>query len=346
MATRSSSRNSSNSRDRGFFTIAHNKDLPPVPNDRPSFLSTSNSGTATPSDADAILRHRPSRAMHRDQMQMIASPNSASTPKRSGESRSSSGTPETDADVRYRNAKPQTEYYQEAWRNDGQRGRAASQVESRRTNNNFGHRRNDSNKSTDDTLTAIPQRFATKMDNGDLSPPLTGKDSAYSSVSGASVASPAGGSARSPQAQFGLFPSSTRSTPKGSISGRYGAMSPALSQDPRSAQSSVPPSRPDTAVSSFSAALRRSSASSQKNDPMISIPSPNNAALHSSSSSFFQRVSGIHVWRRLVIYPLIASFYVLMIINFSVYSFVVSCPRSSHRLPGDVILVPHSLLMP
>jgi hypothetical protein len=63
------------------------------------------------------------------------------------------------------------------------------------------------------------------------------------------------------------------------------------------------------------AALRRSSASSQRNDPMTSIPFLNNAALHSSSSSFFQRVSGIHVWRRLVIYPLIASFYVLMIIK-------------------------------
>jgi hypothetical protein len=252
MATRSSSRNSSNSRDRGFRAIAHNKDLPPVPSDRPSFLSQSNNGSANPSDADVVLRHRPSRAMHRDQTHMIVSPDSANTPKWSGESTSSSGTPDTDAYVQHRNVKPQAEHNQEAWRNDGQRGRAASQAEPRRTNNNFGHRRNHSNQSTEDTLTSIPKRFATKMDNGDLSPPLTGKDSAYSSVSGASVASPAGGSARSPQAQFGLFPSSTRSTPKGSISGRYGAMSPVSSQDPRSAQSSAPPSRPDTAVSSFS----------------------------------------------------------------------------------------------
>jgi hypothetical protein len=251
MATRSSSRNSSNSRDRGFRAVAHNKDLPPVPSDRPHFLSTPNSGSATPSDADVVLRQRPSRAMHRDQTQMVASPDSASTPKRSGTSTSSSGTPDTDAYVGHRKKNPQAEYYQEAWRNDGQRGRAASQAEPRRTDNDFGHRRNHSNQSTEDTLTSIPKRFATKMENGDLSPPLTGKDSAYASVSGASVASPTGAPARSPQAQFGLFPSSTRSTPKGSVSGRYGAMSPAPSQESRSAQSSAPPSRPDTAVSSL-----------------------------------------------------------------------------------------------
>ena len=67
------------------------------------------------------------------------------------------------------------------------------------------------------------------------SPPLTGKDSAYSSMSGASFASPTAVQSRSassqssyPRAQFGLFPSSTPSTPMHSMSGRHGAVSPAL----------------------------------------------------------------------------------------------------------------------
>ena len=68
-----------------------------------------------------------------------------------------------------------------------------------------------------------------------LSPLLTGKDSAYSSISGASFASPTAAHPRSasslssyPRAQFGLFPSSTPGTPKHSVSGRFGALSPAL----------------------------------------------------------------------------------------------------------------------
>ena len=70
-----------------------------------------------------------------------------------------------------------------------------------------------------------------------LSPLLTGKDSAYSSISGASFASPTTVHPRSassqssyPRPQFGLFPSSTPGTPKQStMSGRFGAMSPTLS---------------------------------------------------------------------------------------------------------------------
>jgi hypothetical protein len=193
--------------------------------------------------------------MHRDQNYVVASPESSNTPKRSEESTSSSGSPDTDVDVRHRARKPQTEYYQEAWHSDDQRGRAAPQAEVIRIGSNPGHRRNlSSNKSVEKpTAASVPKRFS-KMETGEHSPPLTGKDSAYSSVSGVSVASP-GGSAttRSPKAQFGLFPSSAQSTPKGSMSGRYGAMSPALSSmEPRSAQSSAPPSRPETAVSSFS----------------------------------------------------------------------------------------------
>jgi hypothetical protein len=193
-----------------------------------------------------------SRPMHRDQIQVVVSPGSSTTPKRREESTSSSGTPETDVDVRHRTVNSQPEYYHETWHSEGQRGRAAPQVDSSRTNHGSGHRRNLSNRSTDGTLSPVPKRFSTKMENGEHSPLLTGKDAAYSSVSGASVASPINVPARSPQAQFGLFPSSARTTPKGSVSGRHGAMSPAFGPLHGSTQSSAAPSRPETAISTFS----------------------------------------------------------------------------------------------
>jgi hypothetical protein len=217
-----------------------------VPTERGSFL---NSGSAIPSDVDVVQRIRISRPKYRGQTHMVVSPDSDDATKPSEES-SSTGTPDADVDVRRRHMKPQTAYYHEGWLGDDQRGRAVPQGEVGHTRNGIGHRRNPSDRSIEDTLGSVPKRFS-KVENGDHSPPLTGKDSAYSSVSGASAASPTGVFARSPQAQFGLFPSSTRSTPKGSISGRYGTMSPPLSQDPRSAQSSAPPSRPETAVSSI-----------------------------------------------------------------------------------------------
>ncbi|KAH6495379.1 hypothetical protein HBI55_106910 [Parastagonospora nodorum] len=252
VATRSSSRNSSKSREHAFRTkVAHNKDLPPVPSERPPYMVTNGSGTATPSDIEGVQRHRMARPIHRDQIHMIASPESASTPKRSEESNSSSGSPDTDVDVRHRHEKAQAEYYQETWHSEDQRGRAAPQAEPGcRTESSPRHRRNSFDKRAEETGSSASKPFS-KTDNGVHTPPLTGKDSAYASVSGVSVASP-GNSTRSPQAQFGLFPSSARTTPKGSISGRYGAMSPALSADPRSAQSSAPSSPPDTAVSGLS----------------------------------------------------------------------------------------------
>ncbi|KAL5121076.1 hypothetical protein ACEQ8H_000927 [Pleosporales sp. CAS-2024a] len=237
VATRSSSRNSSTSREHAFRTkAAHNKDLPPVPSERPSFLSTNGSGSVTPSDIEAGQRHQPQPAkpVHGHQTHLIASPESAGTPKRSEESNSSSGSPDTDAHVRNGRLKPQAAAYNHETRHDGHaRGRAA------------------------------PQPCST-MDKGDLSPPLSGKDSAYHSVSGLSAVSP-GASTRSHHAQFALFPSSTRSTPKGSISGRYsgryGAMSPGPGMEPRPAPSpSAPASRPDTVASrspDASAANRR-----------------------------------------------------------------------------------------
>jgi hypothetical protein len=87
----------------------------------------------------------------------------------------------------------------------------------------------------------------------DYSPPLTAKDSAYSSVSGASVASPtmppprtASSVSSQPPAQFALFPSSS----KGSISGRSGTATP-LSSNLRAVKSAEPPNRPDTSISNY-----------------------------------------------------------------------------------------------
>ncbi|KAH8724650.1 hypothetical protein GQ44DRAFT_617897 [Phaeosphaeriaceae sp. PMI808] len=256
ITTRSSSRNSSNSRDHGFRTMTANKDLPPVPNERSAFLPLATSATATPSDVDVAQRHFVSKLIQGEQSRRIANPNPnpAPMPERSEQSTSSSArTSKSDADVRTQIVKLQPEYYHEAWHSDNQRGRKPPQVDLGRANRGFGHRRNLSNLSTEESANPVPNRLS-KLEQGEQSPPLTGKDSAYSSLSGVSVASPSTATTRSPTAQFGLFPNSARSTPKGSISGRYGAMSPAFSPPPGSAQSSAPPSRPDTANSGFSQA--------------------------------------------------------------------------------------------
>ena len=109
------------------------------------------------------------------------------------------------------------------------------------------------------------------------SPPLTGKDSAYSSVSGASFASPTSMHPRSasaqssvhPRAQFGLFPSSGTSTPKQSMPGRHGALSPAMTPRQMSEPSVILPPRASTSLDNHLAPsrnrlLRKSSLSSLK----------------------------------------------------------------------------------
>jgi hypothetical protein len=99
----------------------------------------------------------------------------------------------------------------------------------------------------------------------DISPPLTGKDSAYSSVSGGSFASPTAALPRStsaqgsyPRAQFALFPSSNPGTPKLPISPRHGAMSPALSA-PRPVEPAPqqPGPRSQSAFDNYSSSSRR-----------------------------------------------------------------------------------------
>jgi hypothetical protein len=94
---------------------------------------------------------------------------------------------------------------------------------------------------------------------------LTGKDSAYSSVSGGSFASPAAAHPRSasaqsayPRAQFGLFPSSHPGTPKHSVSSRHGALSPArLSSRPPEQQMAQPAQRSQSSFDNYSSSSRR-----------------------------------------------------------------------------------------
>ena len=254
IATRSSSRNSSNSRDHPLRSPASNKDLPPVPSERPPFLIIPNNGSATPSYIEHAQRQRPSRPMHRDQNHVIASPDSNGTPERSGES-TSSGSPDAEPIVRRPQVNPQSQSYQGSRHSAVERGRATPQASSSRTSRMFGHGRVTSSKSPEETAARASKRVSVKSENGEHSLPPPAKDSAYSSVVASPTAVPsrtASGMSSPPQAQFGLFPSSTRSTPKGSISGRVGAMSPVSSPPLRSAKSSVPASRPETTFSDVS----------------------------------------------------------------------------------------------
>jgi hypothetical protein len=234
-----------------------NKDLPPVPSERPPFLITSLSGSATPLDAETLQKHHIRKSRLQDQTRLDPSPDDTQT--QSEGSASSSNSPDTDVDVRQQPVKPQPKNYQPDWHSEEERGRAAQQVDSGRTSRLFGHRRNISDKSTEGKPASTSKRLSTQPEKDEHSPPLTGKDSAYSSVSGASVASPKGAPPRSassassqPQAQFGLFPSSARSTPKDSISGRFGTMSPASSISLQNVTFAEQTSRPETASSSFS----------------------------------------------------------------------------------------------
>lgn len=111
----------------------------------------------------------------------------------------------------------------------------------------------------DDEKSSPTRHTDTKPDTEDSSPPLTAKDSAYSSVSDASAMSPAYGSPRSASsmssrqtAQFGLFPTRNLSTPKGSISSNLGSnKSPVLSSSDSSPKPGDIPSRPHTSMSTY-----------------------------------------------------------------------------------------------
>jgi len=259
IATRTSSRNSSNSRETGrsFRTFANNKPLPTPPSDRPPFVPSSHpdsdphSGNTTPQRHSQINPPKPQPLQppqpphHPD---AVNSDSTTETPKRSEDSSSTSVTSMLDdGDARHSTGRKQADYLRATQSHDDHRGRQSPQadVDSRRTSRLvLGRQRDDA--------TPVPK-------NEEGSPPWTGKDSAYSSVSGTSPLSPAvapprsGSSMSSRTAQFGLFPTrNAMPTPKGSLSGRHGAQSPPFSQTARFSRSPDMLSRPPTAMSSFS----------------------------------------------------------------------------------------------
>ncbi|CAN9104867.1 unnamed protein product [Alternaria alternata] len=260
IATRSSSRNSSNSREaRPFRNFANNKPLPTPPPERPPFMNASSSGRETPASFGTPQRHSTIRARPQQQPETTNVSDSTETPKRSEDSSSASAISNVDMDVRRQTN--QTGYYRDAWHNGEQRGGATLQAESSRTSQLLGHQHkvsSPSNLSAEESSPAT-KRLSAKPQNGDYSPPLTGKDSAYSSVSGASAMLPGFASPRSVSstssrqtAQFGLFPSRNLSTPKGSISSRLGASSPAFDRPEQHPKPVDIPNRPPTSLSTFS----------------------------------------------------------------------------------------------
>ncbi|KAF2129738.1 hypothetical protein P153DRAFT_396086 [Dothidotthia symphoricarpi CBS 119687] len=224
MATRTSSRNSSNSRDNGrsMRNFANNKPLPTVPSERPPFMTPSANSSAILSDAPSGLRHSTIRAIPQTQAEYARRCDVAGTPKRSQDSASSSAACSiVNIGVQRRNDAAKPEHIVQ------ERGRAAPQT-ARRTSQLSGHQRvivtQESTPAQTHPSGAQQQR--------DRSPVMACKDSAYSSVSGVSVASPLQHPAFSPpsqtQPQFGLFPSSSISSnhrPNSSLSVRPGSNS-------------------------------------------------------------------------------------------------------------------------
>lgn len=284
IATRTSSRNSSNSRETGrsFRSFTNNKPLPTPPSDRPPFVSSSQSdgenhtGNTTPqrhSQLNAPNAH-PQQSQQQQQQQQpqhqqqhhpdaVNSDSTTETPKRSEDSSSTSVTSiRDDEEVRHptgRNA----EYPREAQPNNDHHGRESPQAESSRTSRLVLGQQPDhaapvSHANAKEKRSSL-MRKSGNPEKRERSPPWTGQDSAYSSVSGTSPLSPAVAPSRSASsmssrtAQFGLFPTqNTMSTPRGSLSGRHGAQSPAFSQ---AARFSKPPdtlNRPPSAMSDFS----------------------------------------------------------------------------------------------
>lgn len=122
-----------------------------------------------------------------------------------------------------------------------------------------------------------PSHIDTAKDLGATqSPPLPANDSAYSSVSDSSFASPlataiprcaSSQSLHTPRAQFGLFPSSTPSTPKltakfplsGGLSVRHGTLSPSpmsktVVEEVQMQQPVMPPARSQSSMTNHSSA--------------------------------------------------------------------------------------------
>lgn len=249
IATTSSSRNSSKSnlRDNGRRPSrkgSQNKPLPTPPTPQvPVILATPQEDSRTPPDVET--RGRPvSRVPHYQPQPEPVNPYMAGNRQQQDEIVATTTTsapahqpnaPVPTQIVQSRPAPKQPEYHHEAWHSEEQSKAAAQpQIEAIRIGHKHGHRR-------------------VIIKEGD-SPPETAKDSAYSSMSGASIMSPASTApprSASSNAQFGLFPSSAQHTPKQSVSGRFGPMTPS-SSNLRSVKSAEPPDRPPTSLSTYS----------------------------------------------------------------------------------------------
>lgn len=246
VATTSSSRNSSKSnlRDNGRRSSrkgSQNKPLPVPPTPQvPVILAAPQSDSRTPPDIEA--RGRPiSRVTHYQPQPEPVNPYMAGNAQPDVETPASPPAPVTRPDVHMpsRSSPRQPEYHHEAWHGEDQRKAAVQPPTELSYINKHGHRRN----------------LSSMSDKEGESPPKTAKDSAYSSLSGASIMSPSTSIATprsaSSNAHFGLFPSSAQHTPKQSLSGRMGSMTP-TSSNLRSVKSAEPPDRPPTSTSNYS----------------------------------------------------------------------------------------------
>ncbi|KAF2008218.1 hypothetical protein P154DRAFT_516921 [Amniculicola lignicola CBS 123094] len=244
VASRSSSRGS-NPRDaaRALRNFAENKPLPTVPNERPPFITFAGDRPTTPNEP--LLQRRLSNsaaASKAAQIRPVAKSDSDDSLQERADNAELSKTNSAstiDVNPPRRNHLMQPEHDRSASRS-ASRHREQDQLHSRDasadTTPRPDRRPSDPHHNSDVNDTPASKRIVVRGGKGDHSPPLTGKDSAYSSVSGGSFASPivqhprsASAQSSHPRAQFGLFPSSAPSTPHQSLSGRYGAMSPALS---------------------------------------------------------------------------------------------------------------------
>ncbi|KAF2018307.1 hypothetical protein BU24DRAFT_168225 [Aaosphaeria arxii CBS 175.79] len=246
IASRSSSRSTS-SRDAGrsFRNFADNKPLPMVPNERPPFMPSSSmlgetrSGDSTPPRPGEV--HQPRGRTGR--IRTIEHSDSDDSLQREGGSRQLSAAISSQASSSDVTVLPRSHESQSSMSRDLSSSASDRQVTGSKEPTGEPYQastrvlqRSEPQPSTMPLETLEAKRFVIHPAKDEQSPPLTGKDSAYSSVSGGSFASPTGLPPRSasaqsshPRAQFGLFPSSGPSTPKLSSSGLHVAMSPPAS---------------------------------------------------------------------------------------------------------------------
>ncbi|KAF2751642.1 hypothetical protein M011DRAFT_394330 [Sporormia fimetaria CBS 119925] len=286
IASRSSSR-STNSREtaRPFRNFAENKPLPMVPNERSPFMTSSSSSIDARSE-DGSARKQPAARAHlpiAEHLRGTVQDGHVTRQSSRGQKSDNISAQTSNSDV---TLSPGTSQVQPQSHKRSASGQDQQDTDARVDSEPAENVRQRTHvRLVDSSVTehepAVSTKPPTKSPKDDLSPPLTGKDSAYSSVSGVSSAPSAGAPASSaalprapsaqashPRAQFGLFPSSP-GTPKNSVSGRHGALSP-VPPSVRLAEQPAPQSLPrsqsafDNYTSSSKRLLKKSSLSSLK----------------------------------------------------------------------------------